>query len=491
MFLKQKKGSTIVVVIFVLLIVSVIMITYGSVFMAKLIGLFFPNGDKSTLKSFDSVFTVISAKSASLEDYDATTLNIYLRGNYQILVFEDNEVYSVSQTKIPTPKLCEKDKMCVCLYKDMPVLDGKDKNLIKCNNIDHKLTFDSQWQAVNGVIGLTAKPYKSYIFIKYVNYSWSTPKSYLYILEDNEANQAISEELSIPVCKTKDPNDLCFGKKKGDAVEAKDSTSLSKIYNFCQPKDGSKYKALGVLCDYPPTENDCKPDCTSHETTTFCSKYSSCEDFNQLKKDITSSTNIKYMTQEDTENFQQYSLCTMDTNFCDVNNGAGCTADTLKIYACKNSDSGAAEDPNPTDSIDNINTNCLLPSSTTIPELGSANCNVNFLKYSGNKIQIYDRNLQTSFITSYDTSNEKCKAYMTDHFYDTTTLMTCKQGKDAECQKFIAEKNCEIKFIREGNWLTHYSMTDDTCKNKITDLFTTVSLCKSNKQITITASKVQ
>ncbi len=495
------------VVTVVVIIIAVIMITAGSAFTAKLLGLFYPNGDKSTLKSFNTIFSVLSAKSVSTQDYDATTLNIYLRNKYQILIFEDKELYSVSNAKVYAPSICERGKMCLCLYKDKPAVGGEkdketsDENLVKCNVIEKKLDMDSKWADINGVVSLTAKPYKSYIFIKYVNYSGSTPKSYLYVLEDNATNQEISKELSVPVCKTKNQNDLCFGKKNGESVEANDTTSLSKIYAFCQNKEVPKYKALGVMCEYPPVETDCQPECDYHETRDFCDKYSNCESFNRLKRDITSSITIKYMTDEDTENFQQYSLCVQDVNFCDVNDATGCSADTLKVYACKESNTGAADDPNLNDNKDEINENCLPPSNITIPELGEANCGVNFLKYSGNKVQIYERNLQTSFITLYDMNNEKCKAHMNTYFYDGVNLMVCKQGKDAECQDFIDGKDrwirkgydCELKVIPEGSsyWLTHYSLVEDDCKKGITELFTNVSLCKPNAQITVTANRIQ
>jgi hypothetical protein len=435
-----------------------------------------------------------------------------LKKGYNILLFKGYYAYygTWSSIQYHQPEECELGKVCLCLYKDTPKLgivgtdDGQktsSEDLVKCRVLDKVINFDLDYQPVyqniGGVVRIgTDNPYKSYIIAKRVIYP--EKKEYIYVLENNETNKALNKEWSIPVCKTTDENDLCYGKKSGDVVEAVDESSRSKIYNYCTRKEDPKYKSLAVLCEYPPVGNDCIPDCSYLDSTELC-KYNSCGEYNKLTRNINNNVRVKYISADD--DYIQYSLCEIDNAFCDVSKyGVGCDIQTWEVYACNDDDAdeGFADTPGLNDETDKINENCLPPLKEIVDEENkNIDCKVTYLEYNTNKIQFYTNNVQKSLIISYDETNQVCKDYMTEHFYDKSTVLTCKKGKDVECKTFISDSErwikagrddyaCELKIITaidssgaEVYWLTHYSKTDKDCEKNINELFTTVSLCKS------------
>jgi hypothetical protein len=504
MFLKQKKGNLVAQFVVLVIIATILIFTVSS-FGSKIWQAFFPSADKSTLKSFDAVFNVFNAKAISQQDYDSTTMSIYLKEGYRIIFFDENGKLEckIKHWGMPAmgtfyaPKTCKPDKQCMCLYKEAPAMDkpptdtaDREKKLIKCYTFENKINVDEKYSDLNKVACNNKKtePYGTYMFIKRSVYPPELPekKDYVYVLENTEENRALDAKWRIPVCKTLYPSNPCYGKKDGDTVEATDQSSLDKIYNYCKNKEGVAYKSLSVKCEYPQGGTDCDTNCKYGDITDKCNViYSTCEDYNQLigtMGNTISSTGYRFIVNyiSADEEYKYYGMCNNNVAYCNVNEGANCFVTTWNVYACKNSPSGTAYDSYGT-------TSCLSPQED--PDLKSANinCNVEFLKDLKDKVTRSGG--FESFITSYDENNAKCKEYMEKNFYEKQSIMTCKKDKTDDCQKFIEGKErfigtsykCQLKFIEFENeyWLTHYDFIYPDCEKSIKELFTTVSLCKS------------
>jgi hypothetical protein len=489
MFLKPKKGN-LSATFLVLIIIAVIMIMMVSGFGARIWKAFFPSDDKSTMKSFDAIHTMLLTKTSSQKDYDSTTMNIYLKDPYRIVIFDEDEFWCMNVgSKVfayTAPKDCEEGKICLCLYEDKPSTEDKDgkTNLIKCYNLENKnnLIIDRPRIDIDKMIcSDSLDGYGSFMFIKRTIFHPKT-ESYLYILKANENNKELDDEWSIPVCKTTESKDLCFQKKAGDRIEATDNSVLSEILVYCKQQN-KDYKSAEVECTYDPSsKNNCFANCEPYDVSKLCGvEYKTCEDYNQLKKrmGLESDSEITYTSIDD--DLTKYRMCENEVAFCNVNSDLGCEINTWPVYTCKDSDSG---------SVDPMNENCNLQ---ILDEKGlRIDCNIAYLEDLEDKIFLDNNQNYMSFITRYSPKDE-CITYMKEHFYEEpTTIKACKQGMEEECQKFIKGKKntltsligdqyeCELKFIKYNQeyLLTHYS-SEEKCKTEINDLFTEVSICKT------------
>jgi len=489
MFLKPKKGNLVAQFV-VLLVVAVILIFVVSSFGAKIWQAFFPSADKSTIKSFDSVFNVFNAKAASQQDYDSTTINIYLKDGYRIIFFDGEKLeclhdhwYGPTIGTAYAPKECTKGKQCMCLYKKMPSLkqqstDMKDResNLVKCYSFENHINIELKNFDFNNIAcnNKDTDSYGSYMFIKRTIYPPILPekKDYVYVIEDNDANRALDADWSIPVCKTTDSSNPCYGKRNGDTVEATDQNSLGKIDRYCKTKDKDiTYKSTSVKCEYLEGGTDCDTNCKDSDVTDQCNvTYSTCEDYNQLISSMGFNLNVEYISAD--EEYKYYGMCKFDATFCDIGKSpggqsVGCGIADWNIYACKDSKTGATE----------TNTDCAPP-YTTVSGLEDTDCKVELLK-NLDETTLYT-GVFVGYIASYDTTNKKCNDYMIDKFYDKQPVMVCKKDMSDMCQKYIKdkEKTCKLKFIAYGQdyWLMHY---DSTCEKDVKELFASVSFCKT------------
>jgi len=497
MFLKPKKGNLVAQFV-VLLVIAAILIFVVSSFGAKIWQAFFPSADKSTMKSFDAVFNMINTKGVSLQDYDSTNMNIYLKDGYKIIFFDDGKLECRNQhwgmpimATYYAPKECTSGEQCICLYKKVPAVapetdtKEREKNLVRCYSFQNRINIDTTYFDLNRIV-CNAKdidPYGSYIFIKRQVYPEN--KGYIYVLESNDTNNALDANWSIPVCKTSDLSNPCYGKRNEDVIEATDQASFDKIYSYCsnsQNNNGVSYKSLGVLCEYPQGGTDCKTDCRQDDVASLCgTTYSKCEDYNNLQghmRDSTSRDDFFTATYINEDDFKNYIMCNNDRSFCNVGNSLGCNIVTLDVYASHNYISGGCKNTAKGDAV----VNDCLPSASTAADLEGVDCKIEFLKDSSG--DIIESNNFVTFITSYNTNNIKCKAYINTYFYDKQSIMTCKDSKTDECKIFIESKdNCQLRFIADGQnyWLTHYDSSNPDCSTKVKALFTTFSTCETPK----------
>lgn len=485
---KNSKGNLIAQFV-VLLVVAVILILVVTSFGAKIWATFFPNSDKSTVKNFDMLYHVLNAKSVSQNPYDYTPLNIYLKKDYRILFFENDEINCGTKTIITTgggtvpttststttvnyykPSKCEKEK-CLCLYKDEPStnIKKKDNNVVKCyqmlgqiNTIKDRFQINlktcdagTNTQASAFSSSGTNTEYSSYLIIKYDYYNDDTQITtpYIYVLEDTEYNQKINKELSIPRCRNgkDDVTKLCNGKKDGTVIEVKkqsDIKILETISKGCQPD----FKSTSITCEFKPgtTNNECNILCKTGDETNKCTTtYKNCEGYNQIKGVY----DIGYINPN--HDFKYYYMCLNDKEYCNFENNCGITI--LEVYANRADPSGGY-DPKSNSELSAKLEACKV----------TVNTHFNYAK------------TQRWFITSYDDTNPECVALFDQKFYEKQQVLACAPDKLDECKAFINTKttDCEILGIQNGAnyWITHYNEDLDKCP-EIYSLFININFC--------------
>ena len=490
--LKTKKGNLVAQFV-VLIIIAVILIFVVTSFGAKIWQAFFPNADKSTIKSFDAIFNVINTKAISTLDHDSTTMNTYLKDDYRIIFFEstgrlDCKIDYWGSPALATyyaPKVCTPGKQCLCLYKKPPTIaasndmKAREQNLVKCYSFKDPINIDDKYFDLNKVTCTTTKPipYSSYIFVEQKIYP--AKKSFVYVIEDNDANKIQDAKWAIPACHTTDSSNPCYGKNDGDIVKGIDQTSFDNIYKYCQNREGVAYKSTSVQCVYSQGGDDCDVKCAPGDVTPFCGsgkKYSLCEDYNTLTDNMASGFAVNYISQD--EDYASYAMCEFDNKFCTVSGNSGCHISTWDVYACRDS---------PTGTISATGGDCSPPWPYAELGLDGVDCKIKYLADLDKKILTDSGYL--SFITSYDDSNSKCSAYMKKYFFDKQSIMKCKAGMNTQCDAFVQNKkkmlssnyDCDLKFIQNGQsyWLTHYDSSNAQCDKDVKALFTTVSLCKT------------
>jgi len=490
MFLGNKdrnvKGNLIAQFV-VLLVVAVILILVVTSFGAKIWSAFFPNSDKSTVKSFDMVYQVLNLKSISEKDYDYTPLNVYMKENYRMLFFKesllncgekttqitagDDTVQTYTGTSEVTyyrPTTCE-DQQCLCLYKDEPskILKEKDRYVVKCYQVMKKINIDpklfqlnykvcqagTNTQVSSGSSSGTDTAYGSYLFIKYNKYDPDTKEltPYVYVLLDTDANRKINEDLSIPRChKSSDPlSALCIGEKEGTIITAEkegEIDTLNTIYEGCK---NNNLKSTSITCTFNNNDNqECIASCIAGDESSKCTtKYKTCGGYNQ----IPGLSGLNYISP--TYDYKYTYMCENNANYCDF--ATGCQIHSLLIYAYKSDPSGGFDPKNNPDLATQI-----------------TSCNAYY------NIALETRT-HKRFYTSYNTTNEECNNLFKDKFYESPQqIMACAPDNLDKCKTFIDDKTteCELKFIKQSPnyWLTSYNT--NTCP-EIEEMFIPVNFC--------------
>jgi len=457
MFLKGKKGDIVLMQI-ILIIIAVIMIFVVSSFGAKIWSTFFPNDDKSSVKSFSALYYIINAEAVSPLDYEMSPIGIYLKKGYYIAFFDGptlkcsrTETYVMGTTTSSTttstleyhmPSTCIPGKQCLCLYSDSPELkeSKKDKSVIECDSINNKFNIDPTYFDLNNNLCTGSNmDYQGYLIIKTVN----NTKPYVYVLKDTDDNRKESATWSVPVC-TNDASSLCYGKKDGSVVTLNDDAGLKSIYNTCI-KDPAKYKSTSVQCTYVADKRTCRVNCSYGDVTAKCgTDYGSCEDFNQLD-------GIAKYISKDTD-YQYYYMCNNDKDYCNH----GCQVYPWEVYIIK--DAGSSDGSAMYNTLD--------------PET-QKNCN---LKYIDDIEGKYGR-----FLSSYNTSNPSCVDAINKVFYpDTRRMLACKSDA-LSCENFVTAKrtDCSIKYLSDGDkiWITYYDLT---CDAEVKGLFSEAYFCASS-----------
>lgn len=450
MFLKKNRGN-IVAQFTVLLIIAVIMITIVSFFGVRVMSIFFPDPDKSSLQSFEMVNIVINGVMTSNFEYESETLGIYMAKNYEMVLFYEptlkcnNDVYY-------TPKDCGNLK-CICLYDDDPVKNKerkRDKNVVKCHTFKedvHKININPKYFNLNdGVCSRdSSKKYSSLIIAKRKAPETVAPeekgKEYLYIMNDIEANRQLDSGWSINRCSPEpgNINGICSDKTGNSIFIPSTDDEASQILEHCKVSENVPYKSTHVFCELQKTGN-CVVKCADGDVTKKCHAtggYNFCSDFNRDR----GVNNEKYV--DLANNFESYWMCARDADYCDL----GCEISSWKTYTCKNSNNGAA-----------TGTSCTLPSD----------CGAKFLADTG---------VLKDFLQSYDDSKQECIDFVDQNFFKDNIILECK-ASDIECKSFVLNKRaeCSLKYINDGDiyWITYY---DSGCDLEVKKLFDTARFC--------------
>jgi hypothetical protein len=470
MFLDTKKGN-IVAQFVVLIVIAVIMIFVVTAFGAKIWSSFFPNEDKSSLSSFEALFSVIEAKSVSEAQYDSTILNIYLKKDYNIAFFTDGKAncaethwYGPTVTIFNAPSECETGKQCLCLYDgELNRNRGKeDKNLVKCHTIAKTMKIDRDYFYLNNGICGSPDRYNSYIIAKRI----VTTTPYLYVLPDNEGNRTLDEKWKIPMCNTpSDRGSLCLGKSDESVVTFNDDINMTMLYDYCKKEN---IISTSIKCKYydGTTGADvrgCKLDCDygsiTHETLRSCSNFN--KNFGP--------NNEKYVSKN--QNYRYYYMCDHDADYYKN----GCDISQWNVYICKASVDGAQNDDcYPYDLADM----CEASDGTNIPdcyvtkEYWITVCDIEYANADG----LYSTD--GKFIISYNINNANCKAYMDKNYYTNKgTVYACKSDIQG-CRTFITtnKDSCSLKYMsaNDNYWITYY---DSKCDSQVKNLFEIAYFC--------------
>jgi len=449
MFLDKKKGD-IVTEFVVLIIVAVILIFVVTSFGAKIWSSFFPDEDKSTLKSFEVLFSIVEAKSVSPLQYDSTMVNLYLADDYNIAFFTDGKAncrekhwYGPTVTIYNAPSDCETGKQCLCLYDDTPeiALSKKDKHVVKCQSITNVMKIDKEHFFLNDRICGSPEAYSSYIVAKR-NVAGS---SYLYMIPDNDSNRKLDENWSIPMC-TNNANSLCYGEGDGAIVTFNDDTHMELLYNYCKTQQNVLSTSIRCIYNKGTTGADdrgCDIDCKYGEASSENIK--SCNEFNKAYFGKT-----KYLSKD--WSYKYYYMC---SNSIKYYTNMKCKLNQWSAYICKNSVDGAE------------NSKCHPP--TTV------DC----------KLEYIDPDVLVGtgqFITLYDTANPDCKKYMDTNYYPgKSTIWACKSDI-VGCEAFVMNKkvDCSLKYLSDSNriyWITYYDAKIPDCDSQIKNLFEIAYFC--------------
>ncbi|MGV8172509.1 MAG: hypothetical protein ACP5OA_07505 [Candidatus Woesearchaeota archaeon] len=449
----------------VLLVIAVIMIFIVTAFGAKIWSSIFPSDDKSTLKSFETLYTTINMISQSPLDYDSITLGTYLAKNYEVIYFnepvlqcEKQQTYTTGGM-VPTsntytvtkeyymPTECEPNKQCICLYDDDPVdnEDKRNKNVVKCRSMTETMNIDPGYFILNrGVCYPDMTKWNELIIAK----NSTNNGNYLFILEDNEVNRKLDAEWNSKRCPADTDSNgvvtlgICYDAKDGTIIIPETDDELDRIYQFCY---GQGFKSTSVKCTYEATGN-CQIECDISDVNSKCGiTYTKCSDFN---KGIGV---VNYINAIDDR--ELFLLCEKDMQYyCNL----GCEISDWDTYICMNTIDGS---------------------------ISSTACNA--LPIGCNEERLADRGTLNKFIKSYDITNDDCRIYMEQNFYlDKHKILACKQqDMNSECVNFVntrkGETDCNLKFLSVYNnyWITYYN---PNCEYEVKELFSEAYFCTNS-----------
>ena len=469
MFLQGKKGSEdIVLKAVIVIVIAIIMIFIVTAFGTKILGIFFPNEDKSTMKSFDTMYNVMNLEAGSSLGYDLTPVTLYMTKGYCVVLFDSPIVASKKNgggAFAPTytfyaPDDCDK-KQCICLYDGEPsqTADKKGKNVVKCSTFTTTIYTDSKYNDMSPEVCSTSG--EAYIPLLIIG-NTVQDRHYTYILNNNDANKATVNNLkAVPLCPNDPVNTICNGQKSGTVISPTDDAGLKKIQEYCtatKDDQGNTHISTSLTCVYRDGKS-CYADCSTGDVNSDCqNKYQKCEDLNQVQGII------PYISASaNTNDYKYYYMCKNDANFCN----RGCQPNLFQVYVTITStnEEGAVEPQMLLAS--NPNGYTLLT-----PTIQQA-CNV---KWSNKLAQ------GLVYLLSYNDSNQTCKDIIEKYFYPQKNIVfTCKSN-EITCRDFISnrKKDCLIKDYAyiddEYSWITYY---DPKCDSDVKQLFDEVYLCGS------------
>jgi len=490
--LSRRKKGNLVLQFVILIIIAAIMIFVVTAFGAKIWNAFFPSTDKSTIASFESLYTLMQAKSLSNKDYDSSRLTLYLKGGYAVVYFDSGEtgyvcgMWGTVAVPIYKPDKCAKDKSCLCLYNGAPAsgsLSSSDRN----NNVERCETFDeTKGKIVIEDFNLVSydskkgscvynndKQYQTLIISEEKdsgssNSASGSSSNVLHVWLANADNVARDAYLSKPLCKNTIPaNSVCKGLRDGDiAGPARDKTGAityyasyitqySAVNTECKSTNADS-KVYQAMCVYDVASQTCSLDCTASSADTVsvdCSKITSCSDYAGY---YGGGTSVQYMTVHS----PAYAMC-VNSDPCNVNKGKGCVQTLSSHYACTQSSTGEA-------TTDSSSGDCVFPS-----------CNTRYFFAEG----------FTKFVKNYDKTTcapgSDSQNLISKYFNNDDSMYVCRGSySQEECTNALVSKytvGCNFKKINDesGAIIVDYKNSKDSkCEDALSTYYEPIYFCE-------------
>ena len=273
-----KKGDqeTFSIMILLKAVFAMALIALMAWFVFLIISAVMPSNDKATLKSFETFYSVINAKSLNTKYYDSTTLSLTINTDYRIVMFPKGDRIECGASTggkvkmwLLKPESCDLDKNCLCLFKgptsksEDPDLRRKNDDVVECKVFKNAFTTKAyelntdQCEKVEG-----QKFFNVIVAENTVNKAQD-----MYVWLDNEKNRALDEDFQKAKCMTGEP--ICIGKNEGSYIS--DQSKYDEIYNKC--KD-----TLSARC-ISGANGGCTLECSSNKLD--CTQFKSCADYSK------------------------------------------------------------------------------------------------------------------------------------------------------------------------------------------------------------------
>jgi hypothetical protein len=280
----SRKGETVSfnALLLIKIIIAVLFIIFITIAAIKIWEAIFGNADKASIKSLDTLYSLLESKAQLKTFYDSSLMNMYLKQNYQIYYFDTTDKIACSGTNsvqkyILKPEDCKTGKSCICLYdsqkipEEKPKIEDRNDGVVKCYEFSKEISLkafeinneyckrNDNAQFANFIIAQQTNP--------------SNGAQSIYVWKDNELNRKKDADLKAPRCgETSDT--ICLGQKQNEYIN--DPSMYAVIYGVCANK---AKQTLSAYCKYDATTNKCIVECRNE---IGCGKnIKSCADYDK------------------------------------------------------------------------------------------------------------------------------------------------------------------------------------------------------------------
>ncbi|MFA5797770.1 MAG: hypothetical protein WC916_07110 [Candidatus Woesearchaeota archaeon] len=320
---RQKKGNMLYEILLKVL-AAIILILLLFWFLSQIWQSIFPGADKASKKSLGLLYDTINLKLSSNKSYDSSRMMLYLKTDYQIIIFEENENKMRGCDDILRPNACTvggKQPACICLYSDDPDSKDPENDVIECRTFKTAFkrgAFELLTDTLLG--GGCERSGTAYIagtdtqFLNLIIAETTDPASKSKIINlwlATDTNIANDKKYKNPKCPAHS-NAACVDKGMGEILTTSTAT--------CQ----SSTQLGQTQCVYDQTAALCKETCIN---IIECKQLTECKDYVSVIGD-----GGKIYLLKDSRG---YAGCMNDKTGCNVGAGKGCTIEDKKEFVCK------------------------------------------------------------------------------------------------------------------------------------------------------------
>jgi hypothetical protein len=496
---RNSRGEFITVSFLIKIIIAVIAIFVILAFGAKIWSALFPSGDKNTIKSFNSLYSLMNSMHQSNLPYDSGTVSLYLADDHRIFLFTKDNSIKCGKKTLYKPTYCETGKNCLCLYDDDPEFDNakdRDNNVARCQEFNTEF-IAGEFQINSGddcKIPDTA-PFFTVIIAAMKDKNRNT--KVLHVWLNNDDMRRVDTELKKPVCPQ--DNTVCSLQKDGtyttqkfyynnvgdfgyeDMLQSDKYNAYDKTFDECNKQ---RNPTIIAKCNYEPTMNKCELECLSPQIQCGVT-YKTCEDFNEKTPGSQMTGYIRSNTQNSFLCSDNKRICTPSlTCFTLISEHYNCQPG--KESECKDFIDGSAYNGF------NIVRECgiKLGPYSNLNKNRITNQPADLFNY-GDIIGFYDKSVT-------DTTNQKtysCKTEVQKNF-QIREVLSCRDDKNRntlnQCLQFIMvnpapiEKiqklidECEMKIAADNNIIITYDYKKSSdCDKRIAEYFVPLMRCST------------